>query len=115
MIGIYERLVGTVKRALRKSIGNCHLTIDQLGTLLIEAEVVVNSRPLVYVSEEIGSDCMITLSHFLSVKHNTVFPAFQTHFEQSDLYFLSHLSSLIVVNLDLVQWLIFVAIPHQKA
>ena len=77
MGGVYERLVGVVKRALRKSIGNHCLSQDQLTMLLCEAEPVVNSHPLVYVGEEIDSGCMITPSHFLSVRWNTVFPAFQ--------------------------------------
>ena len=34
--GFYERLVGMVKRSLRKAIGRKHFTLDQLVTLLTE-------------------------------------------------------------------------------
>ena len=47
--GLYERLVGMVKRCLRKALGRKHFTLDQLATLLTEIEAVLNSRPLTYV------------------------------------------------------------------
>ena len=45
MGGLYERLVGVTKRALRKVIGSRCFTEKQLVTVLTEAETVVNSRP----------------------------------------------------------------------
>ncbi|XP_045206117.2 uncharacterized protein LOC123558303 [Mercenaria mercenaria] len=51
MGGFYERLVGIVKRTLRKAIGKQLLTCIQLQTVLKEVEAVVNSKPLVYVSD----------------------------------------------------------------
>ena len=53
MGGFYERLVGLVKRSLRKSVGRNLLTDTQLETLIKEIEAVVNSRPLVYVGDDI--------------------------------------------------------------
>ena len=52
MGGFYERLVGTVKGALKKSIGKICLTEKKLETFLAEVEAVINSRPLVYVGED---------------------------------------------------------------
>ena len=49
MGGFYERLVGIRKRVLKKTLGNQYLTEKQLTTILVEAEAVVNSCPLVYV------------------------------------------------------------------
>ena len=46
---VYERLVGIRKRVLKKTLGNQYLTEKQLTAILIEAEAVVNSCPLVYV------------------------------------------------------------------
>ena len=48
----YERLVKSVKRSLKKSIGKSHVTYDQLTTLLIEIESIINSRPLTYLSDD---------------------------------------------------------------
>jgi len=53
--GFYERIIGTIKRALRKSIGKIYLTEDQIETILADPEAVINSRPLVYVGEDFGS------------------------------------------------------------
>ena len=52
MGGVYERMVGIVKRALRRSLGKDHLQTDQLSTLLTEIEAVVNTRPLLYVTSD---------------------------------------------------------------
>ena len=48
MGGFYARLVGIVKRSLRKALCKVCLTSEQLLTILKEAEAVINSRPLMY-------------------------------------------------------------------
>lgn len=63
----YERLVGVVKRALRKSLGKRLLTLVQLQTLVKEVEAVVNARPLVYVGNDLNSIVTLTPSHFLTL------------------------------------------------
>ena len=74
MGGFYERLIGLVKRALKKSIGRRKLTIVQLQTLLKEVEAVINSRPLVYVGDDVNSSLSLTPGHFLSLNPNTGIP-----------------------------------------
>ena len=64
--GFYERLVGLVKRALRKSIGRKLLDWDELATLLTEIEAIINTRPLTYVFEDFESGFPLTPAHFLS-------------------------------------------------
>ena len=76
MGGFYERLVGLVKRSLRKSIGKLCLTNEQLLTVLKESEAIVNSRPLVYIGEDINSGTALTPAHFLSLNPWTGFPKF---------------------------------------
>ena len=71
--GFYERLVGTTKMALKKSIGKLHLSLTQLQTVITEIESVVNSRPLVYVDNEIENE-IITPAHFLSLNPKTGTP-----------------------------------------
>ena len=44
--GIFERMVRSVKRCLRKTIGRGRLTLDELQTATAEVEMIVNSRPL---------------------------------------------------------------------
>ncbi|VDI75139.1 Hypothetical predicted protein [Mytilus galloprovincialis] len=74
MGGFYERLIGIVKRCLRKTIGKLCLTNEQFRTLLAESEAVVNSRPLVYIGNNINSNIILTPAHFLTLNPKTGFP-----------------------------------------
>ena len=65
--GFYERLVGIIKRSLRKAIGRVCLNSEQLLTILKEAEAVINSRPLLYVGDDINSSMTLTPAHFLTL------------------------------------------------
>ena len=56
--------MGSVKRCLRKVLGNASLTQDELTTVLVEVEATLNSRPLTYQHEEIDSQ-ILTPSHLL--------------------------------------------------
>ena len=57
-------MIKSVKRCLRKTIGQARLTYDELLTALTEVEMVVNSRPLSYVSTEDAEE-PLTPSHLL--------------------------------------------------
>ncbi|TKR87858.1 hypothetical protein L596_012193 [Steinernema carpocapsae] len=50
--GFYERLIRSVKEELYKTIGNKTLSFEQLTTILVEIEGVLNSRPLTYIEEQ---------------------------------------------------------------
>ena len=65
MGGAWERLVASVKKALRAVLGNQIATDDVLHTTVLEVEFQVNSRPLTYVSGHGGDPESITLNHFL--------------------------------------------------
>ena len=62
--GIFERMIKSAKRCLRKAIGKNCLTYDELLTLVIEVEAVLNARPLTYVSSEDVEE-PLTPSHLL--------------------------------------------------
>jgi len=66
MGGFYERLVGLVKRCLRKSLGKVVLTTIQLQTLMKEVEAVVNTRPLLYVDSDVNNPTTLCPAHLLS-------------------------------------------------
>ncbi|GFT00096.1 integrase catalytic domain-containing protein [Trichonephila clavipes] len=63
--GFYERLIRTVKLALQKTVGRATLFRDELETLLIEIEGVLNSRPLTYIFSEFNEPEPLTPSHMI--------------------------------------------------
>ena len=50
--GLFERMIQTTKRCLKKIVGSARLTYDELLTSLIEVEMTLNSRQLTYVSSD---------------------------------------------------------------
>ena len=46
---LFERVVRSLKRCLRKTIGRSMLNLAKLSTVLIEVEVILNSCPLMLV------------------------------------------------------------------
>ncbi|XP_076044749.1 uncharacterized protein LOC143027355 [Oratosquilla oratoria] len=63
--GWWERLVRSVKSALKKYLGTRCLTKCELETTLFEVEACINSRPLTYVSDDYNVKNPLTPSHFL--------------------------------------------------
>ena len=62
--GFWERLVQSTKRCLRKVLGKSKLTYEELLTVTVEIEGVLNSRPLCYVYDD-PMDNVITPSHLM--------------------------------------------------
>ena len=63
--GVFERMIGSAKRCLKKTIGGARLTYDELLTAVTEVEGILNSRPLSYVSSE-DIEEPLTPSHLLT-------------------------------------------------
>ncbi|XP_064637169.1 uncharacterized protein LOC135493625 [Lineus longissimus] len=63
--GWWERLVRSVKGALKKSLGAQCLTRSELETSLVEVEACISSRPLTFVSDDVDGPNPLTPSHFL--------------------------------------------------
>ena len=63
--GWWERLVRSVKSALRKTVGGNCLARAELETTLHEIEACINSRPLTFVSDDPDQEKPLTPSHFL--------------------------------------------------
>ena len=62
--GFFEKLVKSAKRCLKKTLGTAKLTYEELLTATAEVELILNSRPLSYVSME-DIDEPLTPSHLL--------------------------------------------------
>ena len=63
--GWWERLVGSVKSALRKTLGRQHLCRRELETVLHEVESCINQRPITFVGDELDSGSVLTPAQFL--------------------------------------------------
>ncbi|KAF2892544.1 hypothetical protein ILUMI_13629 [Ignelater luminosus] len=63
--GFWERLVRSVKTALKASVGRFLLNRDQLSTLIIKIEATINGRPLTYITDDPDELLPLTPSHLL--------------------------------------------------
>ena len=72
--GAHERLVRCTKQVLRAALKTAKLTPFQLETAVIQAEAIVNSRPLGNVSEEPSDALPVTPAMLLNGYSNDVDP-----------------------------------------
>ena len=78
---MWERLVRSVKHCFKKVIGLASLKLDELQTLLVEVECIINSRPITYVYDDTdGVTYPLTPSHLLYGRTVTLQPN-DKHFE----------------------------------
>ncbi|XP_071040602.1 uncharacterized protein [Parasteatoda tepidariorum] len=63
--GFFERLIGLLKRILRKVLGHTSLNYQEIETVLCDCESQLNSRPLTYVSDDPDDLCPLTPDLFL--------------------------------------------------
>ena len=81
--GLFERLVKSTKRCLRKILGQSKLTYEELTTVLVEVEGVLNSRPLTYVSPN-DIEEPLTPSHLLTGRRIMSLPDHLCRVEEED-------------------------------
>lgn len=72
--GFWERLVRTLKHALRRVVGRQSLTTEEMETVLAEAEAAVNSRPITYLHSSPTENVALTPAHFLAGRRLLALP-----------------------------------------
>lgn len=65
MGGVWERLIRIVKSCLNQTLQTRTPNDEMLNNLIVEAEYIVNSRPLTYVSLESADEEALTPNHIL--------------------------------------------------
>ncbi|XP_063981500.1 uncharacterized protein LOC135164773 [Diachasmimorpha longicaudata] len=61
----WEAIVKSVKRHLQRTIGTSTLSLEELTTLLVQVEAVLNSRPIAPTSDDPADTSVLTPGHFL--------------------------------------------------
>ena len=71
--GVYERLLKSVKRCLKKTLRNAKITSAELYTLVVKIEGTLNNRPLTYLSAD-EFDKALTPDHLICGSKLEQFP-----------------------------------------
>ena len=66
--GFYERMNSMIKGALRKTLKNAKLNYEELETIIVEIEAVINSRPISYIHDDELLE-PLTPSHLVYGRH----------------------------------------------
>ena len=74
--GVFERMVRAMKQVLQTTLYRADLTEEELNTALVQAEGLLNSRPLTVMSSDLNDARPLTPNHFL-VGHVTVTTALE--------------------------------------
>ena len=79
--GFWERLIKSVERCLKKSIGRASLSFKELRTIMVDIESNLNNRPLIYVfDDEQGMSFPLTPANMIYGRRITSTPN-DGHFE----------------------------------
>ena len=81
--GVFERLVQSTKRCLRKVIGQARFSFDELHTVIVEIEGILNSRPISYLNSD-DIEELLTPSHLLVGRRILNLPDNLAHCEEGD-------------------------------
>jgi len=65
MGGLWEAAVKSMKLLMRKTLQSQLLKVDELTSVLVEIEAVLNSRPLTPLETTDPDDIVLTPGHFL--------------------------------------------------
>ncbi|XP_055603942.1 uncharacterized protein LOC129752177 [Uranotaenia lowii] len=72
--GIWEAGVKSMKYLMKRVVGETRLTYEEMYTFLVQAEAILNSRPLSPYSDNPNDFCALTPSHFLTGRSSKALP-----------------------------------------
>ncbi|XP_060559098.1 uncharacterized protein LOC132719352 [Ruditapes philippinarum] len=76
--GMWERLIGVMKTAIKKVLGKASINLQTLQTIVTEVEAMMNDRPITYVSSARDDPEPLTPSHLLHGRRLTTLPFYNT-------------------------------------
>ena len=76
--GLWEAGIKSVKTHIKRVIGENHLTYEEMHTLLVRIEAVLNSRPVTPLSNDVNDMTPLTPGHFL-IGHPLTAPMERDH------------------------------------
>jgi hypothetical protein len=82
--GQFERLIGLMKSAFYKTVGQGLLSWEELSEVLLDVEITLNNRPLTYMEEDIQLP-PLTPNSLLFVNTNILPDLAPYHLEEKDL------------------------------
>ncbi|GFU82659.1 DUF5641 domain-containing protein [Trichonephila clavipes] len=74
MGGLWEAGVKSVKPHLKRVTGNLHFTFEEFGTIMIQVEGILNSRPLTPLRSDADNFDVLSPGHFLIGRPITSIP-----------------------------------------
>lgn len=72
--GLWEAAIKSAKHHIFRIVGNAHLTFEELSTVLAQIEAILNSRPLLPLSNDPSELNYLTPGHFLVGENLQSFP-----------------------------------------
>lgn len=87
--GMYERLVGITKRFFKAAVAKRVLNFDEMQTVLLECEQIINGRPLCFIYENPDA-IIITPQKLINPLSRTSLPVLTDQAEQLDPTFEPH-------------------------
>lgn len=63
--GLWEAAVKSAKQLLLRTIGQANLTYEELSTVLVDVEAILNSRPIAAITEDPNDGPILTPGHLL--------------------------------------------------
>ena len=73
-VGIWERMIKSIRRILKVLLKNQTLDGESLTTLMCEVESILNARPLTKVLDDSRDSHALTPNHLLPLKSDAVLP-----------------------------------------